>query len=193
MGLFFISFFQKTTMSYRGKLLTADPSVLGDPYFHRSVVLIVDQTKEGYVGFILNKPLAYTLDDVMDSVGINAPLYFGGPIENENLFFIHNLGAQIKGSVAINQNLFWGGDFEKLIQKISQHDNASFFVRFFLGYAGWETDQLQAELDNGSWMVGKATEDVITETPEALWRNQLVRQGGNYLLWANTPENPFNN
>lgn len=129
MGLF-LYLFLKINMSYQGKVLTADPSVLGDPYFHRSVVLIVDQTKEGHVGFILNKPLAYTLDDVMDSVGINAPLYFGGPVENENLFFIHNLGTQIKGSVAITQNLFWGGDFETLTQKISQHDNASFLCVF---------------------------------------------------------------
>ena len=74
-------------MHFQGKLLTADPSILGDPYFHRAVVLIVDQNESGYVGFILNKPLGYSLEEALESVPVQDPLYFGGPVEKDNLFF----------------------------------------------------------------------------------------------------------
>ncbi|MEL0263167.1 MAG: YqgE/AlgH family protein, partial [Flavobacteriaceae bacterium] len=73
-------------------------------------------------------------------------------------------------------------------------DRPPCFVRFFLGYAGWDHQQLQQELDNGSWMVSDDLSKVLSEeNPTALWRDQMVRKGGNYLLWANTPENPYNN
>ncbi len=181
-------------MHFQGKLLTADPSILGDPYFHRAVVLIVDQNESGYVGFILNKPLGYSLEEALESLPMQDPLYFGGPVEKDNLFFIHDLGEQVPGSVPITEQWYWGGDFEQMTSLLKSPDRPPCFVRFFLGYAGWDRQQLQQELDNGSWMVSDDLSTVLSEeNPTALWRDQMVRKGGNYLLWANTPENPYNN
>ena len=82
MELFFILELMKV-----GKILVATPSIIGDVNFQRSVVFLVDQKETGTVGFIINKKLDYTLDEVMEDVNVKIPLYFGGPVEEDNLFF----------------------------------------------------------------------------------------------------------
>ena len=62
------SFFYTLELMNVGKFLIATPSIIGDANFQRSVVLLVDQKESGTVGFILNKKLDYTLDDVMEEL-----------------------------------------------------------------------------------------------------------------------------
>jgi len=71
-----------------GTLLVATPSVMGDVNFHRAVVLLVNHKDSGSIGFIINKKIEYTLDEVMDGVQSKQPLYFGGPVEPDNLFYL---------------------------------------------------------------------------------------------------------
>ena len=52
----------------KGFLLIAEPSILGDVSFNRSVILLADYTPEGSVGFILNKPLDYTIQDLIPEI-----------------------------------------------------------------------------------------------------------------------------
>ena len=49
----------------KGQLLIAEPSIIGDISFNRSVILLADHNQEGSVGFILNKTLKYTLNDLV--------------------------------------------------------------------------------------------------------------------------------
>ena len=81
-----------------GNLLVATPSVIGDFNFHRSIILLTNYQKSGSVGFILNKKLDYLLNDVMEGFDCEFPLYFGGPVEQDNLFYIHTLGDKILNS-----------------------------------------------------------------------------------------------
>ncbi len=76
-----------------GDLLIAEPSIFGDLNFHRSVVILVDHKIEGYLGFIINKVLPYTLKDIISEIKVDLPLFSGGPVEEDSLFFIHNVGA----------------------------------------------------------------------------------------------------
>ena len=93
-----------------GKFLIATPSIMGDTNFHRAVILLVDHKNDGTVGFILNKQLEYTLNDVMDGINFEIPLYFGGPVEDDNLFFIHRSSHLIPNSLYIEKDLYWSGD-----------------------------------------------------------------------------------
>ena len=52
----------------KGVLLVAEPSIIGDVSFNRSVVLLAEHNEEGSVGFILNKPLKYNLKDFIPEV-----------------------------------------------------------------------------------------------------------------------------
>jgi putative transcriptional regulator len=69
----------------KGNLLFAEPSMIGDINFNRSVVLIANHTKTGSVGFILNKKLNYTSSELIPELKYDFSIYNGGPVEKENL------------------------------------------------------------------------------------------------------------
>ena len=52
----------------KGHLLIAEPSIIGDLSFNRSIILIADHNNEGSIGFILNKPLNFTLQDLIPEI-----------------------------------------------------------------------------------------------------------------------------
>lgn len=179
----------------KGTLLVAEPSIIGDQNFHRSVVLIANTKEESTLGFILNKPLHYKLKDVLDGVRYNFPLYFGGPVEPDNLFYIHNCPEQIENSIPIDNGLYWGGNFSTVMQLINAEQVSKGNIRFFLGYAGWDKGQLQREIEGQSWVLrnNPHKEDLIKKVKKDFWREQMIALGGKYLLWSNAPENPSYN
>ena len=117
----------------KGKILIAEPSIIGDISFNRSIILLADHNNEGSIGFILNKPLDYCLGDLIPEIESNLPIYNGGPVQQDNLYFIHKVAELIPESIEISEGLFWSGNFEhvsKLVaeEKINEND-----IRFFLG------------------------------------------------------------
>ena len=48
-----------------GKLLVASPSILNDHVFSRSVILMIENSGTGSMGFIVNKQTNYCLDDLI--------------------------------------------------------------------------------------------------------------------------------
>ena len=98
----------------KGDILISEPLLLDDN-FQRSVILLTEHNTEGSVGLILNKPTSRALNTVLeDFPEVANRLYFGGPVESSNLYFIHQYGKLIPDSIEITQGLFWGGDFEIL-------------------------------------------------------------------------------
>ena len=51
-------------------------------------MIVVEKKESGLLGFIINKPLDYEISDVLPEIKMNFPLYNGGPVEQDNLFFI---------------------------------------------------------------------------------------------------------
>jgi putative transcriptional regulator len=138
-----------------GDLLIAEPSIFGDLNFHRSVVVLVDYKTEGYIGFIINKVLPYPIKDIVSEIKVVLPLFSGGPVEEDSLFFIHNVGHLIPESEKISENLFWGGNIEKAIALVNSKIISEKEIRFFLGYSGWSKNQLEQEIETESWVVIK--------------------------------------
>lgn len=175
----------------KGRLLIAEPSILNDRSFNRSVILLTEHNKTGSVGFIMNKPMSYIISDLVPEINCNFTVYNGGPVSQENLYFIHNIPHLIPNSIKIASGIYWGGDFESVSnllinKKITQSD-----IRFFLGYSGWEANQLSEELsDNSSWLVAENKYSNILTTKASMWKNKLMEFGGKYTLWANAPKNP---
>ncbi|MEK9852946.1 MAG: YqgE/AlgH family protein, partial [Flavobacteriaceae bacterium] len=113
--------------------LIATPTIIGDYNFHRAAVLIVDCKTSGELGFIVNKKMPYTLNELVEEVHNPFPVYFGGPVEQDNLFFIHRFGNQIPDSIRLQEDLFWGGDFQTVISLIESKKITPDQIRFFLG------------------------------------------------------------
>ncbi len=176
----------------KGKLLIAEPALTGDVSFNRSVVLLAEHNEEGSVGFILNKPLDYTINDLITEINVPFKVFNGGPVEQDNLYFIHRIPHLIANSIEISDGIYWGGDFEKTIDLINKKVITHKDIRFFLGYSGWSSLQLDQELSSKSWIVvqNKYQSDIIHKPAIAFWKEKIMELGGSYLIWSNAPENP---
>lgn len=178
-----------------GNLLIAEPSIIGDISFNRSVILISHHSTNGSVGFILNKRLAVTLDELVPEIMPKFTLFNGGPVEQDNLYFIHRVPHLIPNSLEIRSGIFWGGSFDATIQLINDEIINENDIKFFLGYSGWDAQQLETELSEAVWVVTDKvdSEEVITVPDATYWQSELKKLGGEYLIWFNAPENPSHN
>jgi putative transcriptional regulator len=177
----------------KGQLLIAEPSVICDLSFNRSIILLADYNEDGTVGFILNKPLKYTLHDLVPDINADFTIYNGGPVEQENLYFIHNIPDIITNSIEISNGIYWGGNFETTKILINSGAVKKDNIRFFLGYTGWDPNQLEEEMESSSWIAieNKYKNKIIGKEATDFWKEKLQELGGEYLLWANAPENPL--
>lgn len=179
----------------KGHLLIAEPSLIGDLSFNRSVILLADHNQEGSIGFIINKPLKYTINDLIPEIVARFKIYNGGPVEQDNLYFIHNIPDLIPNSVEISNGIYWGGDFESTKELINSGLIGKNNIRFFLGYTGWEEKQLENEMEDNSWIIARNSYEnkIIGKSSTHFWKEQLMELGGDYLIWSNAPENPYLN
>jgi putative transcriptional regulator len=175
----------------KGHLLIAEP-ILGDIFFNRSVILLAEYNKEGAVGFILNKPLKLKLSDLIPEIKISFKIFNGGPVEQDNIYFIHNVPELIFGSIEIADGIFWGGDFKIAIRLINDKIISKKNIRFFLGYSGWDKNQLDRELKENLWIINPndLKSNVLSKSTQYFWKEKIMEQGGDYILYSNAPEDP---
>ncbi|GAB1308982.1 YqgE/AlgH family protein [Urechidicola sp. KH5] len=174
----------------KGRLLIAEPSILNDRSFNRSVVLLTEHNDSGSIGFIMNKPTKYTMNDLVPDVDCDFVVYNGGPVSKENLYFIHTAPELIPNSIEIDNGIYWGGNFESVSKLLLNKELTTNDIRFFLGYSGWEPEQLKDELTEDSWKVMENSYTNILSANGSMWRNKLLELGGSYKIWANAPKNP---
>jgi len=179
----------------KGLLLVAEPSIIGDHSFNRSIVLIAEYSESGSVGFILNKPLEYSLKDFIPDLDSSIPVYNGGPVEQDNLYFIHKVPELIPNSIEISNGIYWGGDFNEIINLLQDNKIQDTDIRFFLGYSGWSNSQLDEEIEDNSWVITKNKYEnrILGKKSNDFWKEKMIEFGGEYLIWSNAPENPSYN
>jgi putative transcriptional regulator len=176
----------------KGKILISEP-FLGDPNFSRSVILLLEYSKEnGAVGFVLNKPTDLNMSDMIEEYPIDSFRYhYGGPVKPENVFFLHTLGDSIDHSQQIIPGLWWGGDFDQITSLIKSGTVPQREVKFFGGYSGWAAQQLEDELLERSWILSSmSTEQIMKEDIDELWRESLKSLGKKFSIIADFPEDP---
>ncbi|MEA2043565.1 MAG: YqgE/AlgH family protein [Bacteroidota bacterium] len=177
----------------KGCVLVSEP-YSGDYFFERSVVLLAEHDETGTVGFILNKRLNKSLDEITDYFGnFSADVNFGGPVGEQNLYYIHSLGTEIEGSIKISDQLYWGGNFEmvkelSLLGKLNETN-----IKFFVGYSGWAKGQLDDEIKRDSWLVADISEKEIMAPAPKIWKSVLNKLERKYRIWSNFPLNPESN
>jgi Putative transcriptional regulator len=174
-----------------GRLLVANPH-LDDPNFLRSVIFLCEHNEEGSFGFVLNRKLDYTVDELVPELGdFQLPVYEGGPVELHTLHFLHQYPEQIPGGQEVMEGVYWGGEFEKLIELINSRTIDTDKIRFYLGYSGWGAGQLASEMDENTWIVSEASKKFLFASNEKeLWKAVLKELGGTYELFINAPVDP---
>lgn len=174
-----------------GILLIADP-FLKDPNFMRTVVFLCDHQSEGSLGFVINKPIEQTLDELMDGFdGFPVPVYYGGPVQMDTIHFLHQYPERITGGMEVMENVYWGGDFEILADMVKKGEVDYNKIRFFIGYSGWSEGQLDGELKEKSWLTVSATRNILFHgEPDEIWKASLKHLGGDYEMMINFPIDP---
>lgn len=177
-----------------GHVLIAHP-LLNDGFFNRSVICVTNHSEEGALGFILNFKTQFKLRDVRPQIkNGNFPIYEGGPVAKDQLFFLHTLGNNISETVHVADNIFFGGDFQEMLHLIEHGKVKSHEVRFFAGYSGWGLEQLNRELESGNWLINKdLTGEVLLWDAEDLWKQQLTEIKESYGIFANIGYDPSMN
>lgn len=174
----------------QGRVLISEP-LLNDSYFKRSVVLLTEHSENGSVGFVLNKPIDLTIQDVIkDFPEFDSKLYVGGPVGKDTVHYIHTLGELIPNSVHVKDNIYWGGDFDRVRESISEGLIQPSQIRFFLGYSGWSPKQLEGEIENNAWVISEVEGSWIMSPDQNMWKEVLNNLGNPYKIWTNCPENP---
>jgi putative transcriptional regulator len=182
---------ENNQVAKKGRILVSEP-FLNDTYFRRSVVLLTEHSKEGSVGFVLNKPVELSVSGILkDFPEIDASVSIGGPVNTNTVHYIHTMGDLIPNSVEVMKKLWWGGDFDTIRELITQGKIRKNNIRFFLGYAGWSPNQLENELSENAWVVTELDARTIMKSGDLdLWQDTLTNLGDKYRTWVNFPENP---
>ena len=177
-----------------GSLLIANP-FLPDPNFQRSVVCIADHSPKGTVGYVVNDKTNLLLEEVISADSnelLNINLYKGGPVEEDTLHVVHQLGVLVEGSRRLKEHIYWGGDFDKLKFLIANRNVDQRDIRFFIGYSGWGSGQLEEELEEKTWIVLNSynSELIFSKDTDTIWENAIAAKGGKYQLLKNSPLSP---
>lgn len=174
-----------------GTVLIADP-FLKDPNFSRSVVFLCTHTEEGSFGFVLNKKSEYVIGDLLtDLEGCNFPVFYGGPVQQNTVHFLHRCSGLITGGEMIADNIYWGGEFDEMVSMIKNNKISEDDIRLFLGYSGWSKDQLESELEEKSWLTTQGNGKLVfINDVKLIWPVALKQLGGRYEQLIHYPTDP---
>jgi putative transcriptional regulator len=174
--------------SLKGQLLLASPALF-DPNFRRTVVLVTEHNEEGAAGLVLNRPsetaVADAVPDLLPLVDDDERVYVGGPVQDQAVLVLAEFDDPDDAAMLVVDDVGFipgDGDFDLLAASTRR-------ARVFAGYAGWGPGQLEAELEESSWIV-ETPDDLFTDPGVDLWGAVLRRKGGVYRVVALMPDDP---
>ena len=177
------------SISYKGKILISTPDASGD-IFSRSVLLVVEHNLEGAFGLILNKKNPNVSAHFRNYFNEKIEVYDGGPVENDKIFFIAKGEKISEIYTEINDQFYLTDDAEKMIDAVMGKRFDIENLKIFSGYSGWSPNQLDNEVKNKMWTVVDIYNlDYTLPNDQTLWKSIMQNLGGEFLLWANAPEN----
>ena len=179
-----------TSSSLAPALLLSMPQ-LADPNFNRTVVLLCRHNEEGAFGLVVNRPVV-TSGPVMVQVRTDATterqtletseelqVWVGGPVEPQRSWILvgndEDAADQERG-VSIVEGLYLSTSPELLRRVLGPTPPAR--TRLIVGYSGWKSGQLEAELRASAWLTSEVDRELIFRTPpDRMWETALRRLG----------------
>ncbi|MEN9701161.1 MAG: hypothetical protein RIR55_476 [Bacteroidota bacterium] len=138
----------------RAGITIKSTALLNGDFFENTTILIVKHNEADTLGFVTNKPLGKSLHELIEFKHSNPfPLMDGGPVDREHLFVLHKRPDLIEGGEQACDGFYLGGNMEQVIEAINNESIAKEELQIFIGYCGWDEDELEAEIEEGSWMV----------------------------------------
>lgn len=186
----------KTPHPRSGKLLVAEP-FLRESYFNHAVIAMIDCLPgESAMGVVLNRTTPHTLNEFFDNIEPDVPVYCGGPVSTDRLYFLHTIGDIIPESSEIAPGMYVGGDFTSAVKYVNEGYPLDGCIRFFIGYSGWDAGQLEGEMKSHTWAVADPLQPatkMLAGDDDAMWHDVVRTMGPHYRPWLYHPSNPRDN
>ena len=170
-------------MNLTDHFLIAMPS-LGDPNFQRTVTYMCQHGDDGALGIVINRPIDLMLGDILGQMEIEVEsqnigatqVYYGGPVQPERGFVIHEGSGQWESSLAVTDSIMLTTSRD-IMEAIARGKGPRKML-VALGYAGWGEGQLEQEILQNAWLNAPALNQVIFDLPaDRRWKSAAEQMG----------------
>ena len=162
-------------------LLISTPG-LNDSIFRKSIILLCEHDKNGAMGLILNKPIiseknkSSFLKVIFENMKMNSKIYFGGPVNLQNCFVLHDESYLSKDTIKISNEIALTSN-NKIIEDIKNNIGPQNY-KINMGYAGWDPGQLEEEIKHGDWLVKPLSQNFIFDISDKdMWEFSTLDLG----------------
>lgn len=153
-------------------LLIAMPN-LADPNFSHTVTYICEHSEKGAMGLVINRPIDIHVAEILEQMEIpvsepgagEAPVYLGGPVEEQRGFVLHSSDSEWDSTLRINDQVSVTTSRDILEAMARGEGPEQALVA--LGYAGWGPGQLEQEILDNSWLSAPADQSILFTLPPA--------------------------
>lgn len=150
--------------------LIAMPAMV-DPNFSKTLTYICEHNEQGALGLVVNRPLDMTLSKLLGQVGIpvtatqcgSIPIHFGGPVQTDRGFVLHEPPGQWQSTLAVSPQLGLTTSRD-ILQAVARGEGPRQML-ITLGYAGWAPGQLEHEIAQNAWLTVAAQPEVMFGLP----------------------------
>ena len=123
--------------------------------------------------------------------GCNFPVFYGGPVQQNTIHFLHRCPGLITGGEKITDEIYWGGEFEEMVALLQKNQLSLNDIRLFLGYSGWGESQLENEMHENTWLTTYSSSQLVfADDINTIWRNAVKQLGGKYEQLIHYPIDP---
>lgn len=139
--------------------------------FAGTLTYVCEHNENGALGIVVNRPISLTLAEMFDQINIplhqtrleKMPVYFGGPVQTERGFVLHDTREDWQSTLRISDKLALTTSRD--ILEAMGEGQGPHNVLVSLGYAGWDQGQLEHEIGENTWLTVPATEHILFDLP----------------------------
>lgn len=133
-------------------------ALLNGTFFENAMILLTEVNANGATGFVINRFSGHSLNDLEAFQDVKPwPLYEGGPVDTEHIYLLHKHPHTIKNCRPAFDDYYMEGDMSDALTLINNGEATPESLRLFIGYCGWDAEELEAEITEGSWKLTENT------------------------------------
>jgi len=158
------------TLNLANHFLIAMPS-MQDPVFGGTVVYVCEHNENGVLGVVINKPTDMTMEVLFEridlklesSVDVDAPIMFGGPVQDDRGFVLHTPGTRYSSSLTVTEDVAFTTSID-VLEAVAAGDGPPRML-VSIGYSGWSPGQLEDEISRNGWLTVGADPEILFNLP----------------------------
>ncbi|MES2161823.1 MAG: YqgE/AlgH family protein [Pseudomonadota bacterium] len=158
------------TLNLANHFLIAMPS-MQDPVFGGTVVYVCEHNENGVLGVVINKPTDMTMEVLFEridlklesGVDVDAPIMFGGPVQDDRGFVLHTPGTRYSSSLTVTEDVAFTTSID-VLEAVAAGDGPPRML-VSIGYSGWSPGQLEDEISRNGWLTVGADPEILFNLP----------------------------